>query len=305
METILNINDIHQEYEGKPLLDGITFSLQESETICLLGASGSGKSTLLRIIAGLEVPLSGSIYWNRKDLANVPAHKRKFGLMFQDYALFPFMTVDENIAFGLNFQDKGRDEIASRVAEVLDTVELEGFEDRNVINLSGGEQQRVALARTLAPSPLLLMLDEPLGALDHDLKEHLLTVLRRILIKDNIPTIYVTHDQEEAFALADRILIIKDGLIVRSGTPHDLWDNPGSSWIANFLGLGNILPGSWVSEGKVDTKIGILNMRKCRHEHQPGDKINILIRPDIETGSTEQNIKGIVEDIQFTRKGFK
>ncbi|HKZ43443.1 MAG TPA: ABC transporter ATP-binding protein [Anaerolineales bacterium] len=305
MRSILKVMDVHQDYEGRPLLDGISFSLQEFETICLLGASGSGKSTLLRIIAGLEIPDSGSISWNGQDLSTIPAYKRKFGLMFQDYALFPFLTVEENIMFGMKIQNMKPEAIKDRIADVLDLVELEGFEHRDVLKLSGGEQQRVALARTLAPQPRLLMLDEPLGALDFNLKEHLMSVLRKILRSNRVPVIYVTHDQEEAFELADRILIIKDGRIINSGTPHELWENPGSSWTANFLGLGNILPAKWVLEGEVETILGVLKIRKCEHDHQPGENVEILVRPDAETSAAGYQIEGQVEDIQFTKKGFK
>jgi spermidine/putrescine transport system ATP-binding protein len=305
MRSILNVIEIHQDYDGKPLLNGISFSLKESETICLLGASGSGKSTLLRIIAGLEAPDSGVISWNEQDLNNVPAHKRKFGLMFQDYALFPFLTVEENISFGMKLQNMEPDVIENRISEVMESVELEGFEDRNIMNLSGGEQQRVALARTLAPRPRLLMLDEPLGALDYNLKGNLLSMLRRILRSNRVPVIYVTHDQEEAFALADRILILKDGRIINSGTPHELWNNPGSSWTANFLGLGNIINGKWKSDERVETMYGVLKFRKCKHNHYPDENIEILVRPEAETNFTGLQIEGRVDDIQFTKKGFK
>jgi len=305
MRSILNVIEIHQDYDGKPLLNGISFSLKESETICLLGASGSGKSTLLRIIAGLEAPDSGVISWNEQDLNNVPAHKRKFGLMFQDYALFPFLTVEENISFGMKLQNMEPDVIENRISEVMESVELEGFEDRNIMNLSGGEQQRVALARTLAPRPRLLMLDEPLGALDYNLKGNLLSMLRRILRSNRVPVIYVTHDQEEAFALADRILILKDGRIINSGTPHELWNNPGSSWTAKFLGLGTIINCKWLSEGRADTLLGVLNVTNCEHNHKPGENVEILVRPETEINTAGQKIEGKVEDIQFTKDGFK
>ena len=303
---MLKVCDIHQQYEGKSLLDGISFSLKDFETICLLGASGSGKSTLLRIISGLEAPDSGNIFWNGEDLSTIPTHERRFGLMFQDYALFPFLNVTENVAFGLKFQKMDQKEIRSRVSEVLDSVELEGFENRNVINLSGGEQQRVALARTLAPRPRLLMLDEPLGALDHNLKEHLLFVLRRILRSNRVPVIYVTHDQEEAFAMADRILILNEGRIIISGTPQELWEDPGSSWTAGFLGLGNIIPGKWMSQGRVETAFGVYQCETCEHQHRSGEMVDILIRPEIDKNSSGINcLEGQVEDIQFTKKGYK
>jgi len=211
---MLEVKDIYKTYEGKPLLQGISFRLERGETICLLGSSGSGKSTLLRIIAGLETPESGSVIWDGQDLRDVPPYQRQFGLMFQDYALFPHRTVEQNVAFGLRMQDLLAQEVETRTKEALETINMQGFAKRQVTDLSGGEQQRVALARAMAPGPLLLMLDEPLGALDRSLREQLGQELRRVLHESEIPTIYVTHDQEEAFAIADRLLILHDGKIV-------------------------------------------------------------------------------------------
>src|SRR5512144_505172 len=231
---MLEVRDIHKTYEAQPLLEGVSFTVSPAETVCLLGPSGSGKSTLLRIIAGLEAPESGQVIWDGKDLASTPAHLRDFGLVFQDYALFPHLTVAENVAFGLKMRALPRDQIASRVNETLEIVNLQPLASRQVTDLSGGEQQRVALARALAPRPRLLMFDEPLGALDRTLREDLLKELRTILRQTNIPAIYVTHDQEEAFALADRVLILHDGFILREGTPADVWANPETAFVAKF-----------------------------------------------------------------------
>ena len=231
---MLEARDISKTYEGKPLLKNISFVVGMGETVCLLGRSGSGKSTLLRIIAGLEEPEAGQILWNGIDLASTPPHLRDFGLVFQDYALFPHLNVYDNVAFGLKMRRMTRDQISQRVASSLEMVNLSGFETRNVTDLSGGEQQRVALARALAPRPRLLMFDEPLGALDRALRENLLNELRSILQQTDIPAIYVTHDQEEAFAIADRVLILHNGDLIREGTPADVWANPGSAWVAEF-----------------------------------------------------------------------
>jgi spermidine/putrescine transport system ATP-binding protein len=208
---MLELKGISKTYEDKPLLEDISFTVGRGETVCLLGASGSGKSTILRIIAGLENPERGQVLFNNIDLAQTPPHLRDFGLVFQDYGLFPHLDVFENVAFGLKMRNAAAGEIELRVAELLEQVNLQGFETRKVTDLSGGEQQRVALARALAPNPRLLMFDEPLGALDRSLKEDLLNELRSILHGTEIPAIYVTHDQEEAFAIADRILILHDG----------------------------------------------------------------------------------------------
>jgi ABC-type spermidine/putrescine transport systems, ATPase components len=240
---MLEVINIHKTYEGQPLLEGISFTVTPGETVCLLGPSGSGKSTLLRIIAGLEEAEEGRVYWEREDITDVPPHRRRMGMVFQDYALFPHLTVAENVAFGLRMQGWTPQDQQERVREVLELVRLTGFEDRRVTDLSGGEQQRVALARALAPRPRVLMLDEPLGALDRALRETLLEELREILRSRDVAAIYVTHDQEEAAAIADRVLILHEGKIVREGTPYEVWTDPGSLWVARFLGVGNILHG--------------------------------------------------------------
>lgn len=300
---MLEVTNLVKTYEGKPLLQGVSFAVHEAEAVCLLGPSGSGKSTLLLMIAGLETPDAGRILWNGIDLAPVPAHLRDFGLVFQDYALFPHLNVFENIAYGLKMKHWSGDELHRRVLEVLDLVDLRGFEARSVTDLSGGEQQRVALARALAPRPRLLMFDEPLGALDRALRENLLVQLRLILHETRLPAIYVTHDQDEASTIADRVLLLHDGEFVREGPVSDVWAQPGSAWAAEFLGLGNVLEGQ-VLDGRAnfDTPYGILRPL-CGHAHRVGDRVKILIRPaPARTGST---IRGRVADVVFQRDRFK
>jgi ABC-type Fe3+/spermidine/putrescine transport system ATPase subunit len=305
---MLELRDLDKTYEEQPLLRGVSLKLNVSETICLLGASGSGKSTLLRMIAGLEMPDSGLIMWEGLDLASVPAHLRDFGLVFQDYALFPHLNVFENVAFGLKMKSWANVEIEKRVSEVLSLMGMKNFISRKVTDLSGGEQQRVALARALAPRPRLLMFDEPLGALDRALREDLLFQLRGILHQTHIPAIYVTHDQEEAFTIADRVLMLHDGEIVREGTPAEVWTNPGSVWAAEFLGLGNVIEGScrsWNEKGgmwNVSTALGRFEM-KCGHEHLVGDEVHLLFRPV----QTDDGIgfQGQVADVVFQQDRFK
>ena len=278
---MLELRNLHKSYEGTPLLRGISFSVAAGETVCLLGPSGSGKSTLLRIIAGLESPEKGSVSWEGQDLASVPAHRRGFGLVFQDYALFPHMNVVETVAFGLKIADLPPQEIKVRTTSALEKVNLTKFKDRSVTDLSGGEQQRVALARALAPNPHLLMFDEPLGALDRNLREQLMAELRRILHATHVPAIYVTHDQAEAFTLADRLLLLHDGEIIRSGTPQEVWNKPGSAWAARFLDAGNVIEGIVRSNtGKllVETSIGGFELF-CGHAHKPGERLDLLVRP--------------------------
>ena len=300
---MLNVSNIAKSYEGQPLLKSISFTLDHGETICLLGPSGSGKSTLLRIIAGLESPESGQVSFNDIDLTSTPPHLRDFGLVFQDYALFTHLSIFDNVAFGLKMQKVSLAEIGLRVAALLEQVGLTGFEHRKVTDLSGGEQQRVALARALAPHPRLLMFDEPLGALDRTLKEDLLNELRAILHRTNVPAIYVTHDQEEAFAIADRILILHEGQIVCEGSPADVTANPCSAWTAKFLGLGNLISGSKVEGSKVKTDYGVFTV-ECAQKHSKGENVHLLVRPR-EVGNEANVIKGKVADVLFQKDGFK
>lgn len=301
---MLTVQNIHKHYEGQPLLRGVSFELEKDETVCLLGPSGSGKSTLLRIIAGLEQAESGQVLWRGQNLAQVPPHQRNFGLMFQDYALFPHRTVAENIAFGLRMQNRPQDEIEARVKEALNTITMSTFADRKVTELSGGEQQRVALARALAPQPRLLMLDEPLGALDRTLREQLSQELRRILRDTQMPAIYVTHDQEEAFAIADRLLLLHNGVILQSGRPHDFYHHPHNVWVAGFFGLGNLVGG--VVEGhnplQVSTPLGLIQASCEGCLPAKAERTTLLFRPGQAcqaAGDCENHIHGSVVDQVF------
>ncbi len=242
-DTLLDIHDIHKAYGGVPALRGVSLSIAAGAVVCLLGPSGCGKTSLLRVVAGLEQADSGSISFAGKPIGSVPPHLRGFGLMFQDYALFPHRNVAENIAFGLRMQNLPRPQIDARVAEMLALVGLEGYERRQVYELSGGERQRVALARSLAPSPGLLMLDEPLGALDRALRERLLDQLRTILKRVGVTSIYVTHDQAEAFAIADWLVLMNAGRIEQQGPPEQVYRQPASQFAARFLGLDNLSAG--------------------------------------------------------------
>ncbi|MFU8827476.1 MAG: ABC transporter ATP-binding protein [Brevefilum sp.] len=307
---MLTVKNIEKAYEGQPLLNGVSFSVEENEIVCLLGSSGSGKSTLLRIIAGLEEPEGGQVLWKGVSLAEVPTHKRRFGLMFQDYALFPHRNVAENIAFGLRMQNLPKPEINAQVNSALETIGMAAFADRKVTDLSGGEQQRVALARALAPDPRLLMLDEPLGALDRTLREGLSQELRRVLRKSRIPAIYVTHDQEEAFAIADRLLLLHEGLIIQSGRPHEFYHHPRNVWVARFFGLGNLVPGTVVAHQplQVETPLGIIQAC-CNGEAPPiGQRTALLFRPAqsrLESGADANAITGKVLDQVFQGEKYQ
>ena len=306
---MLEIKNIEKTYEGKPLLKKVSFEIDQDETVCLLGPSGSGKSTLLRIIAGLEEAEGGEVYWKGEALANIPAHKRHFGLMFQDYALFPHKNVSENIAFGLRMQNLPRDEIEKRVKNALETINMLDFANRKVTELSGGEQQRVALARALAPEPRLLMLDEPLGALDRTLREQLSRELRRILRETKVPAIYVTHDQEEAYSIADRLLLLHNGKILQSGKPHEIYQHPKNIWVARFFGLGNLIKGKVKEQRplRVETPLGIIQSSCEAMPPEIGDETTLLFRPSqvcTEHADCANSFRGEVIDQLFQGEDY-
>lgn len=238
---MLRIEGVHKQFEAHTVLTDINIALHQGEILALLGPSGCGKTTLLRLIAGLEQVSSGRMYFANGDITEAPPHRRQFGLMFQDYALFPHLNVHDNIVFGLKMKRIERKHHKQMVDKLLELVHLPGSGKRNVSQLSGGERQRVALARSLAPEPRLLMLDEPLGALDAVLRDELLIELRQIIKSLNIPTIYVTHDQREAFAISDRCAIMNRGRIEQIDRPLELYQHPKTLFVAQFLGLNNIL----------------------------------------------------------------
>ncbi len=232
---MLVVEGISKRFQSTLAVDSVSFAVG-SETVAILGPSGCGKSTLLRLIAGLETPDSGTISWDGADLSAVPTHRRNFGLMFQSFALFPNRTVGRNVAFGLEMRDLPATEIERRVNEVLAWVGMADKAHRTIEALSGGELQRVALARTLAPEPQLIMFDEPLGSLDRLMRERLIIEIRELLAEHETPAIYVTHDHGEAAAIADRVMLMNEGRIVQTGTLDELRRNPASDWVRRFIG---------------------------------------------------------------------
>ncbi len=233
---MLTVENVTVRFGEVAALDGASLQVGPGEVVALLGPSGSGKSTLLRAIAGLERIESGRILFEGKDLDRMPVHERGFGFMFQNYALFPHMTVAGNVAFGLRMKDANAQEVKARVEEVLGWVGLERFAERRVDRLSGGEQQRVALARTLAPRPPLVMLDEPVGALDRMLRERLVDDIGQLLEREGAAALYVTHDHDEARAISDRVAVMREGRVVQAGTYAELAAAPADSWVAEFIG---------------------------------------------------------------------
>ena len=237
---MLQIIDVSHAYSNNVSLRRVSLQVALGEIVCLLGPSGCGKTTLLRIIAGLEMDYQGSVTFNDADIGRTPAHQREFGLMFQDFALFPHMSVAENVAYGLKRRGLARARIGKQVASLLERVGLDGMGERDIASLSGGQKQRVALARSLAPNPRLLMLDEPLGSLDAQLRDQLALELRGLIKREGLSAIYVTHDHREAYAVADRIAVMDIGSVEQIDTPRDLYLRPRSAFVARFLGMRNV-----------------------------------------------------------------
>lgn len=271
---LLGLEAATVRFGGRPVLDAVDLRVAEHETVCVLGPSGSGKSTLLRAVAGLQPLDSGRVLLDGRDQAGVPVHRREVGLMFQDHQLFPQRDVAGNVGFGLRMHGTAKRERAARVAELLELVGLPGAGARAVAALSGGEQQRVALARALAPRPRLLMLDEPLGQLDRSLRERLVVELRELFGRLGTTVLAVTHDQGEAFALADRVVVMRDGRIAQSGTPLQVWQRPADAFVARFLGFENVV------EARVDGEAAITPWGKVPvPEDAPQGPHTLLVRP--------------------------
>jgi len=273
---MLRVEGAVVRFGGAIAVHGVDLEVGAGETLAILGPSGCGKTTLLRAIAGLQPLDAGRITWDGADLAAVPPHQRRFGLMFQEYALFPHRDVGGNVAFGLRMAGVRGDERRRRVDEVLDLVRLGDLRDRRVAGLSGGEQQRVALARALAVEPRLLMLDEPLGALDRPWRERLLREIRSLLDAAHLPALYVTHDHEEAFALAERIGVMRAGRLVQVGAVAEVWRHPADEWTATFLGFGPAVDAVNGRHGLV-TPWGALPTRgPVAHDTD----VRVVLRPD-------------------------
>jgi iron(III) transport system ATP-binding protein len=307
----LQIDNVHKSFGSFVALRDIYLDVYPGEFVCLLGPSGCGKTTLLRIIAGLEEQTSGRVIQAGKDVSNLPSSKRDFGIVFQSYALFPNLTAAQNIAYGLENARKPKQEIQSRVEELLSLVSLEGFGHKYPAQLSGGQQQRVALARALALSPGLLLLDEPLSALDAQVRVRLRTEIAQLQKRLGITTVMVTHDQAEALAMADRIVVMDKGYIAQVGTPHSVYQHPTSPFVANFIGVMNFLHGEVLSPQQV--RCGNLVLEVNQSIVSPGQRVAIAIRPedirviDPMTPSTEGVVNLInteVQGLEFLGSGY-
>ena len=251
-KNFLTLNQIDKSYDGEVILDSLSLTVDEGEFVTLLGPSGCGKTTTLRIIGGFETPDAGDVFFDGRRINDIPPARRDINTVFQKYALFPHLNVFDNIAFGLKLRGVSRAEQTERVKEMLRLVDLKGFENRSVNSLSGGQQQRVAIARTIVLHPRVLLLDEPLGALDLKLRQEMQIELKDLHSRLGITFIYVTHDQEEALTMSDKIVVMNQGRILQQGTPIDIYNEPANAFVADFIGESNIFTGIMKEDGKVD-----------------------------------------------------
>ena len=313
-KKIIELKDIAVAFDGEPVLNGLNLSISDGEFVTLLGPSGCGKTTTLRIIGGFITPDSGDVFFDGKRVNDVPAYKRTVNTIFQRYALFPHLNVYENVAFGMRVQKKSNAEIKETVSRMLKLVNLVGFEKRSVASLSGGQQQRVAIARALANEPKVLLLDEPLAALDLKLRKDMQTELKNIQKSLGISFIYVTHDQEEALSMSDTVVVMDNGEIQQIGSPQDIYNEPKNAFVADFIGESNILDGVMLKDYLVEffgRKFSCLDSGFAE-----GEAVDVVIRPeDIDivepvrghlTGTvTAVTFKGVHYETIVDFKGFK
>ena len=313
-KELIRLRDLCMAFDDELVLDHINLYINDSEFLTLLGPSGCGKTTTLRIIGGFTTPTSGDVTFDGVRINDVPPHKRQINTVFQKYALFPHLDVFENIAFGLRIAKVPAEEIEERVTEMLGVVSLKGFEHRKITQLSGGQQQRVAIARALVNRPKVLLLDEPLGALDLRLRKDMQNELKRIQQQMGITFIYVTHDQEEALTMSDTVVVMDKGRIQQIGTPEDIYNEPKNAFVADFIGESNILNGTMVRDNVV--KMYGKEFPCVDVGFQPNEPVDVVIRPEdidivpVEQGQlvgtvTNVTFKGMQYDIIVDFRGFK
>ena len=277
-KKIIELKNISKNFEDQQVLKGIDLNIYENEFLTLLGPSGCGKTTLLRIIGGFEEPSNGQLIFDGEDISKVPPYKREVNTVFQKYALFPFLNVADNIAFGLNLKKMDKDVIEKKVSRMLELVGLKGFEKRDVTLLSGGQQQRVAIARALVNEPKVLLLDEPLGALDAKLRKDMQTELKKIQKEVGITFIFVTHDQEEALSMSDTIVVLNDGVIQQIGTPMDIYNEPQNRFVAEFIGESNIIEGNMIKDCLVN--FDGIDWECVDKGFKDNEDIEVVLRPE-------------------------
>ena len=276
-KPIIELRDISKNFGDQQVLRGINLDIYENEFLTLLGPSGCGKTTILRIIAGFEEPSNGQVLFNGENIAKLPPYKREVNTVFQKYALFPFLNVRDNVAFGLKLKGLDDDIISQRVDRMLSMVGLKGYEKRDVTRLSGGQQQRVAIARALINEPKVLLLDEPLGALDAKLRKGMQIELKKIQKEVCITFVFVTHDQEEALSMSDTIVVINDGIIQQVGSPMDIYNEPEKRFVAEFIGESNIIEGNMIRDCLV--KFDDIEWECVDKGFKPNEEIEVVLRP--------------------------
>ena len=298
-KKLIQFRNIVKEFDGQLVLKGINLDIYENEFVTLLGPSGCGKTTLLRILGGFLEADEGKVIFDGEDISGLPPYKRELNTVFQKYALFPHMSVYQNIAYGLKIKKMSKDVIDQKVMKMLRLIGLEGYENKNVTLLSGGQQQRVAIARALVNEPQVLLLDEPLGALDLKLRKEMQYELKRIQQEVGITFIFVTHDQEEALTMSDKIVVMKDGEIQQAGTPQDIYNEPVNDYVANFIGESNIIPGRMLEDYRV--RFDDKDFECVDFGFKENEPVDVVIRPeDIDIVKKEDgNLTGTVESILF------
>lgn len=296
---LIELRSISKSFDGETVLAGIDLDIHDKEFITLLGPSGCGKTTTLRIIAGFETPDTGDVFFDAKRINDLPPHRRQINTVFQRYALFPHLNVYDNVAFGLRLQKMKEEEIKGRVREMLEMIGLRGFEARMPTTLSGGQQQRVAIARALVNQPRVLLLDEPLGALDLKLRKDMQNELKRIQKATGITFIYVTHDQEEALSMSDTVVVMADGKIQQIGTPTDIYNEPVNAFVADFIGESNILDGAMPEDCRA--RFAGQTFTCVDAGFAKNEPVDIVIRPeDVDVVSPEKGmLKGTVTSVTF------
>lgn len=303
--TIISLKDIVVEFDGQRVLEGLNLDIHDKEFVTFLGPSGCGKTTTLRIIGGFVDPKEGDIFFEGKRINDLPPHKRHVNTVFQRYALFPHLNVFENIAFGLRIQKVPENQVKERVSEMLALVNLKGYEKRNVNLLSGGQQQRVAIARALVNHPRVLLLDEPLGALDLKLRKEMQIELKRIQKSTGITFIYVTHDQEEALTMSDTVVVMNNGDIQQIGTPEDIYNEPKNAFVADFIGESNIIDGIMLRDCFVE--FAGTQFECVDKGFAPNEPVDVVVRPeDVKVvGEGEGQLSGMVESVTFKGVHFE
>ena len=304
-QTAVIVEGLNKKFGETVVLENINFEVKEGETIVLLGASGSGKTTILRIIAGLETPDAGRVVLHNKDVTNLPSRERGIGVIFQSYALFPKMSVEQNIGYGLRLRGKPKAEIQKITDELIKLIGLEAHRKKFPAQLSGGQQQRVAIARALAYNPEVLLFDEPFGALDAQIRTRLRREIRALLKKIKVPSIFITHDQEEALELGDRIAVLNQGRLEQIGTPFDVYNKPATEHVATFLGAANLLPGT--IKGQTFETENIYLKLEDETKFRDGQTVKIVFRPEDVFLRKPENLTqnyqlltdGVVEEVNF------